>query len=428
MTAAPACVRTDTPISFALGLMVEYNCRHLPVLDAATGLRLRGLLDVSKLLYDVMAAAEGTPAMERTLRAVLTPSASGLPPEPAKAMTTQRLMQAAAIMADRRSALLVTSTTTTAAATTVAATVAAAACAGGDGGGGADGANGPSRGESPVCPSKPARAAAASSASCSPPRTSKVVGLLTSKDLLYRCVARGLDAGVGTVGQAMTRAPDTLPAHATVAQALHQLSTGGYRTLPVVEENADGDSDPAAAEGCTGRPMGVLDVLSLVRLALDPAPPGLVDGPSGGAGEADGKRSLATATSSSSSSTTTTTTTRGDDCQAARDRSKPAMSMRRQPTTLCYHTTDGGAPVPGMGGHRALLLLATMVLGAAAGLALTRQRPELARQVGERGGEVARAAVASAKAKLMAASVAASSLKVVASSLTARLQAGRGGA
>ena len=39
-------------------------------------------------------------------------------------------------------------------------------------------------------------------------------------------------------------------------QALHQLSTGGYRTVPVV--------DPAS-----GKPLGVLDVLSLVKFALD---------------------------------------------------------------------------------------------------------------------------------------------------------------
>lgn len=52
----------------------------------------------------------------------------------------------------------------------------------------------------------------------------------------------------------MTPAPDLLPGDATVLQALHQLSTGGYRRAPVVD--------------AMGGPLGVLDVLALMEAAL----------------------------------------------------------------------------------------------------------------------------------------------------------------
>ena len=69
-------------------------------------------------------------------------------------------------------------------------------------------------------------------------KTKSVAGIVTPKDLLNRAV--------------MTPNPDTMPSSATVLQALHQLQYGGYRNLPVVS-----DTD--------GRPLGVADVLSLMR-------------------------------------------------------------------------------------------------------------------------------------------------------------------
>ena len=85
-----------------------------------------------------------------------------------------------------------------------------------------------------------------------------VVGVLTPKDALFKAVAAGVAADTCLVSQVMTPAPDLLPGSATVLQALHQLSTGGYRTVPVVDDD--------------GAPLGVLDVLALVRVALADEP------------------------------------------------------------------------------------------------------------------------------------------------------------
>ena len=203
MTKAPATVSTAATCSDALGTMIELRCRHLPVVDenAEGGGRVVGLLDIAKLLFDVMAAAEGRTGATRLLKDALGSDSTG------GAAPTQRVLQAATLMSERRAALLVTDA------------------------------------------------------------SDSVVGVLTPKDVLFKVVAKGLSAETTSVQEVMTQSPDTMPGSATVLQALHQLSTGGYRTVPIVD-------------AANGKPLGVLDVLSLVRLALEehkPAPPPLED-------------------------------------------------------------------------------------------------------------------------------------------------------
>merc|ERR1712087_522458 len=82
-----------------------------------------------------------------------------------------------------------------------------------------------------------------------------LAGIVTTKDLMYRLVAKGLSASETCVSTLMTKQPDTIPGSATVLQALHQLQLGGYRNLPVL--SAD------------GQPLGVLDVLTLMDGALE---------------------------------------------------------------------------------------------------------------------------------------------------------------
>ena len=79
-----------------------------------------------------------------------------------------------------------------------------------------------------------------------------IAGILTSKDLLFRSVAKDGDP-TNTVDAIMTRNPDCMEASSTVLQALHQLQYGGYRHVPVT---------------CKGEPLGVLDVLQLIEAAL----------------------------------------------------------------------------------------------------------------------------------------------------------------
>lgn len=199
MTANPLCVKSETTTAEALNTMLSKRCRHLPVIDAEG--HVGGLLDISKLLFDVMAAAQAGGA-----RSGATRTLSELFDDPSVmkmggavgsgAAPTQRVMQAAVLMCERRSAVLVAGS-----------------------------------------------------------ETKRVAGILTPKDVLFRAVAAGLPTATVKVADVMTEAPDVMENSATVMQALHQLSTGGYRSVPVVDDEE--------------KPCGVLDVLALVFAALN---------------------------------------------------------------------------------------------------------------------------------------------------------------
>mmetsp|Transcript_39188 Transcript_39188/g.123530 ORF Transcript_39188/g.123530 Transcript_39188/m.123530 type:complete len:247 (-) Transcript_39188:354-1094(-) len=83
-------------------------------------------------------------------------------------------------------------------------------------------------------------------------------GILTPKDLLFRVIAAGLDPRDTKVGAVMTPDPHTLPVSASVLDALSQLEGSGYRNVPVVRQS--------------GEPVGVLDILALIRGALHQMP------------------------------------------------------------------------------------------------------------------------------------------------------------
>lgn len=62
-----------------------------------------------------------------------------------------------------------------------------------------------------------------------------LAGIMTERDITVRVVARGLDAGTATVGDAMTRDPDTLRPEDKPVQALQMMRDHGYRHLPVCD-------------------------------------------------------------------------------------------------------------------------------------------------------------------------------------------------
>jgi CBS domain-containing protein len=75
-----------------------------------------------------------------------------------------------------------------------------------------------------------------------------LVGIMTERDVL-RAVGRNTIAG--TVGEWMTRHPDTAPPTATIGQAASMMLHGGYRHVPIV----DGD-----------RLVGIVSIRDLLRL------------------------------------------------------------------------------------------------------------------------------------------------------------------
>ena len=79
----------------------------------------------------------------------------------------------------------------------------------------------------------------------------KLVGIFTERDVVFRVVAAGLDAGATPLSDVMTKAPITIAPDRPFGQALAVMQRNGFRHLPVLE----GD-----------RPVGIVSA----RSALDP--------------------------------------------------------------------------------------------------------------------------------------------------------------
>ena len=62
-----------------------------------------------------------------------------------------------------------------------------------------------------------------------------LVGIFTERDVLTRVVAKGLDPDATTVGQVMTKDPDTVEPNEEALTALDRMREKGYRHLPIAE-------------------------------------------------------------------------------------------------------------------------------------------------------------------------------------------------
>jgi CBS domain-containing protein len=67
-------------------------------------------------------------------------------------------------------------------------------------------------------------------------RQSKLVGIFTERDVLLRIVDRGKNPATLPLSAVMTPDPEVLSVKATVAYALNKMSVGGFRHVPVVDE------------------------------------------------------------------------------------------------------------------------------------------------------------------------------------------------
>lgn len=74
---------------------------------------------------------------------------------------------------------------------------------------------------------------------------SKLVGIFTERDALFRVVAAGLDPRETRVGDVMTRDPQTIHPSRPFIEALHMMHDGRFRHVPIVED---------------GRPVGIVSV------------------------------------------------------------------------------------------------------------------------------------------------------------------------
>ncbi|TPX73644.1 hypothetical protein CcCBS67573_g05085 [Chytriomyces confervae] len=82
----------------------------------------------------------------------------------------------------------------------------------------------------------------------------KLGGIFTTKDIVLRVIAAGLDPAVTSVVRVMTPHPDSVEASVSILDALKKLHVGHYLHLPVVEDET---------------PVGLVDVLTLTMGMLD---------------------------------------------------------------------------------------------------------------------------------------------------------------
>lgn len=62
-----------------------------------------------------------------------------------------------------------------------------------------------------------------------------LLGIFTGRDAVGRVLAEGKDASATTVGDVMTRHPDTMPPGRSAIEALRMMQDGGYRHVPVID-------------------------------------------------------------------------------------------------------------------------------------------------------------------------------------------------
>jgi len=212
MTASPRCVMDDEPALAAISLMIEGGFRHLPVVDSTES--VVGLLDVAKCLNDAISSVEFGQLVggHRTVRELLDSRREEVVAAAADGSSAAPPVTIAPSCSVRAAAELLATHTG------VPALLVAAAS--------------PAAGSSGAC-----------------------MGILTPKDLSNRVVAVGLSAARTPVEAVMTPKPAHVSEDATLLTALRLLQGSGFRHLPVL--SSDGT-----------RPLGVLDVLSLLEGAL----------------------------------------------------------------------------------------------------------------------------------------------------------------
>lgn len=65
----------------------------------------------------------------------------------------------------------------------------------------------------------------------------RLAGLVTGRDVVARVAVEGLNAARTPLAKVMTRDPDTLKPTAHAIDVLRMMQDGGYRHMPVVENN-----------------------------------------------------------------------------------------------------------------------------------------------------------------------------------------------
>jgi CBS domain-containing protein len=88
-------------------------------------------------------------------------------------------------------------------------------------------------------------------------RDGRAVGIFTERDVLRRVATTGIDQGL-PVGDVMTEEPEALGLDDGIAFALNRMIVGGYRHIPIVDDD--------------GAPLAVLSVREVVAFIVSMLP------------------------------------------------------------------------------------------------------------------------------------------------------------
>lgn len=225
MTPSPICANTNSPASEALTLMVEKGFRHLPVLDDDN--HIVGVLDITKSYAQQMEKLERLHTSSKNLYEALDSvhSEMGVADQPRHVFAYFEDLKS---KMDGPTLQSVLDHTTNPVYTNVKALVYEATIL-----------------------MKENRTTAVLVKDLS----GEVLGIFTSKDVVLRVIAAGLDPKKCSVVRVMTPQPDVAQSTTSIQHALRQMFEGHYLNLPVVDEDHD--------------IVGIVDVLKLTYATLN---------------------------------------------------------------------------------------------------------------------------------------------------------------
>lgn len=222
MTKNPLCARTDTSATDALDLMVRKGFRHLPVMDENQD--ISGILDITKCFYEAMEKLERAYSSSRKLYDALEGVQSEL-----GSSQPQQIIQYVEALRQKMSGPTLDSVLNGTPPTTVSVRTSV-------------------REAAQLMKENHTTAVLVQD-------QGSITGIFTSKDVVLRVIAPGLDPGTCSVVRVMTPHPDFAPADMSIQAALRKMHDGHYLNLPVMNEG--------------GEIVGMVDVLKLTYATLE---------------------------------------------------------------------------------------------------------------------------------------------------------------
>ncbi|KFY25745.1 hypothetical protein V493_04483 [Pseudogymnoascus sp. VKM F-4281 (FW-2241)] len=222
MTKNPLCARTDTSATDALDLMVRKGFRHLPVMDENQD--ISGILDITKCFYDAMEKLERAYSSSRKLYDALEGVQSEL-----GSSQPQQIIQYVEALRLKMSGPTLESVLDGRPPTTVSVRTSVKEAA-------------------MMMKENHTTAVLVQDQGA-------ITGIFTSKDVVLRVIAPGLDPVNCSVVRVMTPHPDFAPMDMTIQAALRKMHDGHYLNLPVMNDG--------------GEIVGMVDVLKLTYATLE---------------------------------------------------------------------------------------------------------------------------------------------------------------